>query len=101
MAQKVTPMDVRTATALVGQVENVAGFCREWGISRQTFYKYRRQFGESGLDGLRSRSRRPKSCPVQTSAAMEQLVIQRRAGLIADGCDHGPQSILWSLQRDG
>jgi hypothetical protein len=37
MVQKVTAMDIRTATALVGQVDNVAAFCRSQQISRQTF----------------------------------------------------------------
>jgi transposase-like protein len=44
MAQKVTAMDIRAATAMAGQVVNVSQFCREHQISRQTFYKYRRRF---------------------------------------------------------
>ena len=61
MAQKVTAMDIRAATALAGQMDNVSQFCREQQISRQTFYKFRRRFGEEGLAGLQERSRRPKS----------------------------------------
>ncbi|MCR5977966.1 helix-turn-helix domain-containing protein, partial [Gordonia jinghuaiqii] len=49
MAQKVTAMDVRAATALAGGIENVAEFCREQNISRQTFYKWRRRFVADGL----------------------------------------------------
>ena len=67
MAQKVTAMDIRSATALVGQVENVAEFCRREQISRQTFYKWRARFGEQGIDGLKDRSRRPGSTPGRTS----------------------------------
>jgi len=37
MAQKVTAMDTRAATALAGQIENVAEFCRRRQISRVTF----------------------------------------------------------------
>ncbi|MGE5696436.1 MAG: IS66 family insertion sequence element accessory protein TnpA, partial [Candidatus Sericytochromatia bacterium] len=70
MAQKVTAMDIRAATALAGQVENVAAFCRRHQISRQTFYKWRRRFGESGLAGLEERSRRPQRSPGQTAAAV-------------------------------
>ena len=47
------------AAALAGQVDNVAAFCREQQISRQTFYKCRRRFGNEGTDGLQERSRRP------------------------------------------
>jgi transposase InsO family protein len=100
MAQKVTAMDIRAATALAGQIDNVAQFCREQQISRQTFYKFRRRFGQEGLAGLEDRSRRPVTCPGQTSAAVEEVVLRRRKQLLEDGRDHGPQSIQWSLQRD-
>jgi transposase InsO family protein len=100
MAQKVTAMDIRAATALAGQIDNVSQFCRDQQISRQTFYKFRRRFQQEGLTGLHDRSRRPVSCPGQTSAAVEEVVLRRRKQLIEGGLDHGPQSIRWSLQRD-
>ncbi|MBU8821195.1 IS481 family transposase, partial [Mycolicibacterium goodii] len=37
----------------------------------------------------------------QTPAEVEDMVVRRRKQLIELGCDHGPQSIVWSLQRDG
>jgi len=101
MAQKVTAMDIRMAAALAGQVDNVAAFCREHRISRQTFYKFRARFDEQGIDGLKDRSRRPLSSPGQTPAEVEDMVVRRRKQLVELGCDHGPQSIVWSLQRDG
>jgi transposase InsO family protein len=100
MAQKVTAMDIRAATALAGQVVNVSQFCREHQISRQTFYKYRRRFAQHGLAGLQEQSRRPVSSPGQTAAAVEEAVLRKRKQLIEAGCDHGPQSIVWALQRD-
>ena len=101
MAQKVTAMDIRMAAALAGQVENVAAFCRERQISRQTFYKFRGRFDEQGIDGLQDRSRRPLTSPGQTPAEVEDMVVRRRKQLLEQGCDHGPQSIVWSLQREG
>jgi len=101
MAQKVTAMDIRAATALAGQVENVVAFCRQHQISRQTFYKYRRQFEREGLAGLEERSRRPLSCPGQTPAEIEELVVATRERLLGDGLDYGPQSIVWELERTG
>lgn len=101
MAQKVTAMDIRMAVALAGQVGSVAAFCREHQISRQTFYKFRARFDEQGIDGLKDRSRRPLTSPGQTPAKVEDMVVRRRKQLIELGCDHGPQSIVWSLQRDG
>lgn len=94
-------MDIRCATALAGQIDNVALFCRDHGMSRQTFYKFRRQFRELGLAGLEERSRRPKTCPGRTAVEVEELVLATRLSLVNDGLDHGPQSIVWRLQRDG
>ncbi|EHB59404.1 Integrase catalytic region [Mycolicibacterium rhodesiae JS60] len=101
MAQKVTAMDIRMAAALAGQIENVAQFCRDHQISRETFYKYRRRFRDSGIEGLQELSRRPKTSPGRTLVEVEDLIVLRRKQLIEDGRDHGAQSIVWSLQRDG
>ena len=94
-------MDIRMAAALAGQVDNVAGFCRSEQISRQTFYKFRQRFRDDGIDGLQDRSRRPLTSPGQTSAEVEDMVVRRRKQLIEQGRDHGAQSIVWSLQREG
>ena len=101
MAQKVTAMDIRAATALAGQIENVSAFCRDQQMSRQSFYKWRRRFGEDGLPGLQERSRRPLHSAGQTAAEVEEAVLRKRKQLVEQGCDHGPQSIVWALQRDG
>jgi transposase InsO family protein len=99
MAQKVTAMDIRAATALAGQIDNVSQFCRDRQISRQTFYKWRRRFGVNGLAGLQERSRRPNSSPGQTPAAVEEAVLRKRKQLLEQGRDHGSQSIVWALER--
>jgi transposase InsO family protein len=101
MAQKVTAMDIRMAAALAGHIENKAQFCRDNNISRETFYKYRRRFREFGIDGLQELSRRPLTCPEQTPAEVEDLIVLRRKQLIEDGRDHGAQSIVWALQDEG
>jgi transposase InsO family protein len=101
MAQKVTAMDVRAATALAGEIENVAEFCRRQQISRVTFYKWRARFAEEGLGGLQVRSRRPLASPAATDAAVVQTVCDCRVELVTAGLDHGPQSIVWELQRRG
>jgi transposase InsO family protein len=100
MAQKVTAMDIRVATAFAGQIDNVSQFCRDQQVSRQTFYKWRRRFGQDGLDGLQEQSRRPNSSPGQTAAAVEEAVLRKRKQLLEQGLDHGPQSIVWTLERD-
>ena len=94
MAQKVTPMDVRMAAALAQGVPNVARYCDEQGISRQTFYKYRARFLEDGIEGLQERSRRPHRSPQALSPAMQQLLVLKRKELLRDGCDAGAAAIL-------
>jgi len=43
--------------------DTVAEVCRRRGISRQTFYLYRRRYLEQGLAGLEPRSTRPRFSP--------------------------------------
>ncbi|WND55097.1 helix-turn-helix domain-containing protein [Mycolicibacterium vanbaalenii] len=94
-------MDIRMAAAMAGRVPNVAAFCRDEQISRQTFYKYRRRFRDGGIEGLQEQSRRPLTSPGQTPVEVEDLIVLRRKQLIEQGRDHGAQSIVWSLQREG
>ena len=94
-------MDIRAATALAGQIDNVSQFCRDQQISRETFYKWRRRFRAQGLAGLQESSRRPHHSPRQTAAGVEEMVLRARKQLIEAGLDHGPQSIVWVLARGG
>ncbi|WP_234806137.1 hypothetical protein [Mycolicibacterium celeriflavum] len=50
---------------------------------------------------MHERSRRPKSCPGKTPTAVEEVVLRKRNELVELGLDHGPQSILRALQRQG
>jgi transposase InsO family protein len=52
--------------------EPIAALCREYGVSRQTAYKWVRRYKEKGYEGLEERSRRPKSAPLATA---EELVV--------------------------
>jgi transposase InsO family protein len=99
MAQKGTAMDVKLAAAIGGAVRSgeVAAFCREHRMSRQTFYKWKRRFEAEGRDGLEERSRRPLSSPGQTSMAMEEDVVRLRKELADFGTDAGPWSIRQRL----
>ncbi len=77
MPRKVIPMSV-LLTAVTGGLPdpfNVAAFCRQQNITRQTFYKYRRRFQAEGLAGLEERSRAPKRCPRRTPLTVENLIV--------------------------
>lgn len=103
MAGKVTAMGTRLLSALTVDVSsvNVSELCRELGVSRQTFYKWRGRFAEEGPEGLVERSRRPHSSPNQMSAATEDEVVRLRKTLRQEGKDHGAQSIVWAMVREG
>jgi len=51
------------------------------GISRPTAYKWWQRWRSEGIDGLIDRSSRPKSCPHQTSPAVELEITELRREL--------------------
>jgi transposase InsO family protein len=68
----------------------VARTCRHFGLSRNTFYKWRRRFAENGLAGLCDRPRAPHRSPRATPAEVVAKILYLRenyhfgAGRIAD-----------------
>jgi len=99
MARKVVTMEAKLlAVFSSGLAVNVKGLCLELGISRQTFYKYRRRWRAEGPKGLIERSRRPHSCPAQTSIEVEEEIVRLRKELVVD---NGAQAIAWHLERAG
>ena len=72
---------------------NVTAFCAEQGISRQTFYVYRRRFRAEGIQGLLPRSRRPTRSPSMTAEAVAERVVEVHDQLLEQGwvwgCPHG------------
>src|SRR5680860_227578 len=102
MAEQVASMDVRLIAAVTaGSLEgvNVARVCAERGVSRKTFYKWRRRFLAEGLEGLEPRSRRPGSSPGRLDVEVEDEIVRLRKELAGLGLDHGAESIRWHLSR--
>ena len=92
-------MDVRLKIAVASEGVNVAAFCREYGISRETFYVWRRRYRADGLAGLEPKSRAPRSNPARTSAEIEDVIVSLRKELADLGVDDGPATIQWHLAR--
>jgi transposase InsO family protein len=101
MAREVAPMDVRLRIAVGSDDLNVSAFCREHGISRQTFYQWRRRYRAEGLDGLEARSRAPKTSPKRIDPETEDAIVALRKELSELGVDAGPGTIQWHLGRRG
>ena len=96
MADLVVSMELRFAVAFAacgGCPVNVAAFCREQGISRQTFYVYRRRFLAEGVQGLLPRSRRPGSTPSATGPEQVAAVLAMHDRLREQGWDAGARSV--------
>jgi transposase len=58
--------------------ETVAEVCARHGISRASFYRYRRRYREEGVAGLEPRSRRPRSSPAQIEPSLEAQIAELR-----------------------
>ena len=71
-------------------LRNVARTCRRFGISRKSFYKWRRRFTEHGDAGLCDRPRTPRRSPRATAVDVISKIVYLRqhyhfgAGRIAD-----------------
>ena len=57
---------------------NVAQACRHFGLSRQTFYKWKARYKSHGAAGLCDRPRVPLSCPRVTSREVISKIIYLR-----------------------
>ncbi len=101
MPKKVIPMETLLAAALAGELGsiNVAAFCRERKLSRQTFYKYKARFAQEGLVGLEARSRAPKTSPGRTPVELEDLIVALHKELADNDMENGPGAIQFLLGR--
>jgi transposase InsO family protein len=96
-------LETRMRAVLAADLEGVgvSELCRQLGISRDTFYRYRARFLAEGPAGLAARSRRPHRSPNQISAEIEDEVVSWRKRLKDLGVDHGAQTIFYHLRRQG
>jgi transposase InsO family protein len=58
--------------------QNVARVCRRFGISRKSFYKWKRRHAEHGDAGLCDRARTPQHCPRATAREVVSKILYLR-----------------------
>lgn len=92
MQTKLAAVFVRETMAGVAPM-SVTQVCAELGISRQSYYVYRRRFAAEGVDGLAPRSRRPHRSPRRLDASVEDAVVAAHKQLEEEGWDSGAISI--------
>lgn len=86
---------------VVSQQLSVTQSAAEYGFSRRHLHRLLARYRSDGLEALEPRSRRPASNAKATSSRVRERIIELRVGLSADGCDAGPVTIAWHLEREG
>jgi transposase InsO family protein len=86
---------------VVSQQLSVTQSAAEYGFSRRHLHRLLARYRSGGLEALEPRSRRPASNPASTPVPVRERIIELRVKLSADGCDAGPVTIAWHLQREG
>jgi transposase InsO family protein len=84
-----------------GEKINVARFCREHAVSRDTFYTYLTRFRTEGTHGFTRRSTAPHHRPSALGLQVAEAVLRARKELADEGRDNGPISIRWHLEDTG
>jgi transposase len=76
----VSMQELRMEVLLEGERtgESVTEVCRRRGISRASYYRFRRRYLEEGAAGLAPRSRRPRSSPGQIDTELEAEIVRLR-----------------------
>lgn len=73
----------------------ISALCREYGISRETGYKWLNRFKREGPDGLEERSRRPQTAPLATAEDLVAAILKARESHPR----RGPKKLFVLLQR--
>jgi putative transposase len=75
-----TPMQerVRFIVDLERNLYTMTELCETHGISRKTGYKWSERYVAEGIDGLKDRSRAPKSCPHRSEDRLVEALVDAR-----------------------
>jgi transposase InsO family protein len=85
--------------AVVLEGRSAREVARTHGISKTWIYELIKRYRAGGYEALEPRSRRPRSCPRESSDETVQAVVQMRAELEAQGHDAGAATIAYHLAQ--
>jgi transposase InsO family protein len=85
--------------AILSEGRSPTELARSHGISRSWIYALLARHKEGGVEALRPRSRRPRSCPHAVSEEVQREILELRETLVAAGFDAGPQTIAVHLTK--
>jgi transposase len=83
--------------AVLVEGRSVAEVAAAHGVSRSWLYELLARYRDGGEEGLRLRSRRPRSSPTRVPAAMEEEIVALRKSLAEEGLDAGAATIHYHL----
>ena len=73
----------------------ISDVCIAFGVSRQTWYKWKRRYNVYGLDGLKNQSKRPHNIEnVKITKELEKIILELRLNN-----RFGPMRIRFRLKR--
>ncbi|MGB6527038.1 MAG: helix-turn-helix domain-containing protein, partial [Candidatus Nitrosopolaris sp.] len=75
--------------------KTVSDVCIAFGVSRETWYKWKRRYDTYGIDGLKNQSRKPHNIKnLKVTEELEKLVLELRLNN-----RFGPMKIRFRLKR--
>jgi len=84
--------------AVLVEGRSVAEVAADHGISRSWMYELLARYRAEGEQGLKPKSRRPRSSPTRVPAEMEEEIVALRKSLAEEGLDAGASTIHYHLQ---
>ena len=85
--------------AVLVEGKSVREVCEAHEISRSWLYELIARYRELGDEGLKPKSKRPRSSPTGVSPAIEEEIVALRKELDSLGVDSGAHTIGYHLQR--
>ena len=65
----------------------ISDVCIAFGVSRQTWYKWKRRYNVYGLDGLKNQSKRPHNIEnVKITKELEKIILELLADVVDEQC---------------
>ena len=86
-------------TAVIVEGRTQAEVAAEYGVSKSWVSKLITRYKAEGVAAFEPRSRRPKTSPGATDAAVVELILGLREKLRSAGLDAGPDTIAWHLEH--
>jgi transposase InsO family protein len=78
MKRTFSPEEKERIILKAGEASSIGDLCQEEGISRSTFYYWKRNYEKEGLPGLRRRSTKPIINPNKTPILVEETIVETK-----------------------